>query len=241
MNRSSGRPAVLLDFAIPVHAVVPAAGRGLRYSGSLSKQFEIVSGKPLLAWTIDLLLEGGVASVTVALPAESAGAPPEWLSARAGVRSVAGGSTRQASVALAVAESPARPGDLLLVHDGARPALAPEDLLEVCRAAASGDGAVLGRSLSDTLKRLEQGRIVETLDRSGLFRAETPQVFRREVLERAFAAAASARFLGTDESSLVERLPGMRITAVEARSPNPKLTTPADLPVVRTVLDGPSR
>jgi 2-C-methyl-D-erythritol 4-phosphate cytidylyltransferase len=150
---------------------------------------------------------------------------------------VAGGDSRQASVAAALAASPAAAEDLVLVHDGARPAVAVADLLAVCRAALSSDGAVLGCGSTDTLKRLEQGGIVETIDRSRVFRAETPQVFRRALLERALTAAAESGFAGTDESSLVERIAGVRILAVEATAPNPKLTTPADLPLVRALLE----
>ena len=98
----------------------------------------------------------------------------------------------------------------MAVHDGARPALALADLVAVCQAALSADGAVLGRGASDTLKLLEQGVIVGTVDRTRVFRAETPQVFRRELLERAIEAALAVGFSGTDEASLVERLPGVR-------------------------------
>ena len=241
MKPSVRRSAIRLDPVPPVHAVVPAAGRGLRFAGTLSKQFEVISGKPLLAWTVERLLAAGVASVTVALPAETAADPPDWLRGDPRVRLVAGGASRQASVALAIADSPAERHHLVLVHDGARPALAHEDLVAVCRAALAADGAVLGRQVSDTLKLLEQGRVVETIDRSSFFRAETPQVFRREVLERAIAAAQEAGFEGTDESALVERLPGLRIVAVEARAPNPKLTTPADLPLISALLESAPR
>ena len=97
---------------------------------------------------------------------------------------------------------------------------------------------MLGRGASDTLKLVEQGVIVGTVDRSRVFRAETPQVFRRELLERAIEAALAVGFTATDEASLVERFPGMRVLAVEAVAPNPKLTTPADLPLVRALLEG---
>ena len=106
----------------------------------------------------------------------------------------------------------------------------------VLEASDGVDGAVLGRTVSDTLKRVVDGRIVTTVERSQLFRAETPQVFRRNVLERAITAAAEARFVGTDEASLVERLPGARLVAVEAANVNPKVTTPADLPLVEALL-----
>lgn len=237
MERSGIPLAVRLSPPTPVHAVVPAAGRGLRFGGTLSKQFESIAGRPLLAWTVGRLLAAGVDSVTVALPGDVAAAPPDWLR-DSRVRTVPGGDSRQESVTAALAVSPAEGRDLVLVHDGARPALDSADLVAVCQAALSADGAVLGRGASDTLKLLEQGVIVGTVDRSRVFRAETPQVFRRELLERAIEAALEVGFSGTDEASLVERLPGARVLAVEAGAPNPKLTTPADLPLVRALLEG---
>ncbi len=235
MDRFVSKLSSRLDPPTAVHAVVPAAGRGLRFGGHLSKQFESIAGKPLLAWTVHRLLAAGLESVTVALPEGVAAAPPEWLRDRR-VRTVPGGESRQDSVTAALAASPAEGQDLVLVHDGARPALDPADLLAVCQAALSADGAVLGRGASDTLKLLQQGVIVGTVDRSRVFRAETPQVFRRELLERAIEAALAVGFSATDESALVERLPGLRIVAVEARAPNPKVTTTADLPLVRALL-----
>lgn len=237
MDRSGSLLSSLLVPPTPVHAVVPAAGRGLRFGGSLSKQFESIAGRPLLAWTVGRLLAAGVDSVTVALPADAAAAPPDWLQDDR-VHSVPGGDSRQESVTAALAASPAERQDLVLVHDGARPALGLADLVAVCQAALSADGAVLGRGASDTLKLLEQGVIVGTVDRSRVFRAETPQVFRRELLERAIEAALEVGFSGTDEASLVERLAGARVLAVEASKPNPKLTTPADLPLVKALLEG---
>lgn len=236
MDRSGSRLASQLVPPTPVHAVVPAAGRGLRFGGTLSKQFESIAGQPLLAWTVGRLLAAGVDSVTVALPADVAAAPPDWLR-DSRVHTVAGGESRQESVTAALAASPAKKQELVLVHDGARPALDFADLAAVCQAVLSADGAVLGRGASDTLKLLEQGVIVGTVDRSRVFRAETPQVFRRELLERAIEAALAVGFAGTDEAALVERLPGLRVLAVEAMAPNPKLTTPADLPLVRALLE----
>lgn len=236
MERSGSLLAARLAPTTPVHAVVPAAGRGLRFGGTLSKQFESIAGRPLLAWTVGRLLAAGVDSVTVALPADAAAAPPDWLR-DSRIRTVPGGDSRQDSVTAALAASPAGQQDLVLVHDGARPALAMADLVAVCRAALTADGAILGRASSDTLKMLEQGEIVGTLDRSRVFRAETPQVFRRRLLETAVEAALAVGFIGTDEAALVERLPGARILAVDASQPNPKLTIPADLPFVRALLE----
>ncbi|MGE0640313.1 MAG: 2-C-methyl-D-erythritol 4-phosphate cytidylyltransferase [Thermoanaerobaculia bacterium] len=228
---------------IPVHAVVPAAGTGLRFGGEVPKQFRDLAGQPVLRWAVERLLAGGVTSVTVALSEEVLGSLPGWLRDAPGVSCVAGGGTRQASVALALAVSPAAADDLVLVHDGARPTLHRDDLLAVVGAAAAGgcDGAILGRSLADTLKRVEDGWVLGTVARERLFRAETPQVFRRRTLERAFELAAADRFVGTDEASVVERISGVRIAAVEARHPNPKVTTPADLLEVEALFRGVPR
>jgi 2-C-methyl-D-erythritol 4-phosphate cytidylyltransferase len=223
--------------SVPVHALVPAAGRGERFGGA--KQFAPVAGRPLLAWTLERLLAAGVASVVVALPETELEPARRFLPADARLRLVAGGATRQASVAAALAASPAAGDDLVAVHDGARAAVAPADLRRAFAAAARAGGAILGRPATDTVKRVEDGRVLGTVERSALFLAETPQVFRRATLERAFEAARRDRFLGTDEASLVERLPpGERpeIAAVAAERPNPKLTYESELALVERLL-----
>jgi 2-C-methyl-D-erythritol 4-phosphate cytidylyltransferase len=221
----------------PVHALVPAGGRGERFGGERPKLLWVVAGRPILAWTLERL-SGRVASVTFAVPAELLEEAAAAIPAGERVRWVAGGATRQESVAACLAACAAAPEDWVLVHDGARPALHPDDLAACVAGAAAADGAVLGRPLADTLKLVAGGVVQGTVDRSFLFRAETPQLFSRELLERAVVAARETGFVGTDEASLVERLPGVRIAAVAARHPNPKLTTRADLPVIEALLGG---
>jgi 2-C-methyl-D-erythritol 4-phosphate cytidylyltransferase len=218
------------------HALVPAAGRGERFGGGRPKQFLEIGGRPLLAWTVERLRAAGAASVVVALSGDELAGAAGWLAA-AGAAAVEGGATRQASVATALAASPAAAGDLVAVHDGARAAIDPEDVRAVVAAAASAGGAVLGRGVTDTIKEVADGRVAATVERARLFRAETPQVFRRRDLERALARAARDRFVGTDESSLVERLGDVAIVALAARSPNPKLTVTEDLEAVRRLLE----
>lgn len=225
-----------------VHALVPAAGRGARYGGGTPKQFIEVGGTPLVTWTIERLLDAGCATVTVAVPAgdlawaDSRLRSPEQDRGEQRVRIVAGGETRQDSVAAALAACAAAPAELVAVHDGARPAVDPADFHAAVSVAARRGAAVLGRAVTDTIKRVDDGRVVETLDRRGLFRAETPQVFRREILERALESAAREGFRGTDESALVERLGEIEVAAVEARRPNPKVTRPEDLALVGRIL-----
>lgn len=221
---------------LPIHAVIPAAGRGDRFGDDLPKQFAVVAGQPVLAWAIRRLLASGVAEVVVALADEYLEDAPTRVLDDSRVHWVQGGPSRQESV---IAGLEAVPGDaeaLVAVHDGARPAVAVADVEATIEAAQREGGAVLGRPVSDTLKRIEEGAVVRTVERRGLFRAETPQIFRRGILERAVELSRREGFQGTDEATLVERLPGARIAAVNAVHPNPKLTVPGDLPLIESLL-----
>jgi len=238
-RRPQGAPESI-PAGVRVHAVVPAAGRSERFGGGVPKQFAVLRGRTLVAWTVERLLDAGCASVVVALPAE-ADDSLHGLAPDARLRLVAGAATRQASVAAALAASPAAADDLVAVHDGARAALAASDFWAAARAAAASGGAVLGRPATDTMKRVEAGRVRATVDRETLFRAETPQVFRRADLERALESARRDRFVGTDEASLVERLGDVVIAAVEARRANPKVTYPEDLALVERILASEDR
>ncbi|MCB9378399.1 MAG: 2-C-methyl-D-erythritol 4-phosphate cytidylyltransferase [Holophagales bacterium] len=233
-----GRPAGArkLPAGFVFHGVVAAGGRGERFGGETPKQFLELDGVTIVALSVGCLLSAGAESVVVALPSDAPESIREELLVSDKVRIVDGGSTRQASVAAALASSPAAATEFVAVHDGARPATSIEDVLAVVLAARPSGAAILGRSVSDTLKRTAGGRVVTTVDRDHLFRAETPQVFRRELLERAYESARAACYVGTDESSLVERLDGVEIAAVEAVHPNPKLTQPADLGRLRRML-----
>ena len=191
----------------------------------------------MLGWSILRLLDCGVESVVVALPQDRLAGAREIVD-DSRVIWVEGGSTRQDSVARCLDAMDAGAVDLVMVHDGARPAVAIADVVATVEAAKECGGAVLGRPVSDTVKRVAAERIVGTVDRGNLFRAETPQVFRASILRRAFERAQEEGFQGTDEASLVERLPRAEIAVVEAVYPNPKLTTPADLPRIRALLEG---
>ena len=216
-----------------VWAVVPAAGRGTRFGGEVPKQYLQVGGRPLLAYTLDALLaHPAVAGVVVALAADD----PWWpgWSDHAGkpVLTCTGGASRAASVLAAMAALPesVRADDFVLVHDAARPNLAPADLdrlLEQGR--ADPVGAILAAPVRDTLKRAgDDGGIDRTEPRERLWRALTPQLFRRLQLSRALQAAAYAGVEVTDEAMALERQGALPLL-VEGREDNFKVTTPADL------------
>jgi 2-C-methyl-D-erythritol 4-phosphate cytidylyltransferase len=217
-------------------ALVPAAGSGARYAGDELKQMMAIHGLPLFAWTVQRLEACGASEIVVAVPeVRLRGAQAVLSGSRA--RCVAGGANRQESVRVCLEAVPGDDSDLILVHDGVRPAVAERDVRTVVDAAAETGAAILGRAVHDTLKKVDHGRVVGTVERSDLFRAETPQVFRREILVRAFERAEHEGFVGTDEASLVERLEGVEIRAVEAVAPNPKLTHQRDLPFVESLLE----
>ena len=225
-----------------VHAIVPAAGSGRRFGGDRPKQFSLLLDRPVLAWTVERLVAVSVIDrVVVAAPAGSAGETLQMLAQevapRPGVEvsTVEGGRRRQDSVAAALAATAADSSDWVAVHDGARPCLSPVDLEAVIRTAAGegSDGAVLGRPVSDTLKAVKSGRLGATVDRAGLFRAETPQVFRAAKLAAALDRAAARDLEVGDESSLFA--PGS-IAAVVASHPNPKLTDPSDRATIEALL-----
>jgi 2-C-methyl-D-erythritol 4-phosphate cytidylyltransferase len=193
-----------------------------------------------LRWTIRRFLDTGSTSITVAVPQDLVAEAPTRILDNPHVQWVAGGSSRQQSVEACLLASPGTDDDLVVIHDGARPVVGQDDLRRVVQAALEADGAVLGRMVSDTLKEVVDGVVVRTIQRSRLFRAETPQVFRRSLLQRALDLSRTEGFEGTDEASLVERLPAVTIRAVEAMGPNPKLTVAADLPLIETLLSRPA-
>ena len=176
-----------------------------------------------------------VAHVAIVLPAASAATPPDWLGQLLGgtVSLVAGGAERQQSVAAGLAALPAG-CSVILVHDAARPFVERAVIDGVIAAARAGHSALAAVQLSDTLKQTaEDGRTVErTVPRKGLWRAQTPQGFPRQVLVAAHAAASSSAghidSPASDDAVLVERAGG-RVVVVEDLATNFKITTADDL------------
>lgn len=218
-------------------AVVPAAGRGARFGGELPKQYMQVDGEPLLAHALRALLSHpAVEGVVVAL----ASGDPHWPGWREfdgkPVFACTGGDSRAGSVLAGLAALPdsVRADDFVLVHDAARPNLSQADLDQLLeRGRADPVGAILAAPVRDTLKRAgDDGGIDGTQPRERLWRALTPQLFRRLQLARALEAALREGLEATDESMAMERQ-GARPLLVEGSEANLKVTTPADLAYFR--------
>ena len=216
-----------------IWVVVPAAGRGARFGAPLPKQYLQAGGQILLAHTLDALMaHPAVAGAMVVIGQDDADWPgwSEW--AGKPVLTCIGGVTRAASVLAGLQALPetVRADEFVLVHDAARPNLSAADLgrlLEVGR--TDPVGAILAAPVRDTLKRAgDDGGIDCTEPRERLWRALTPQLFRRHQLSRALTEAAAAGVEVTDEAMAMERQ-GQRPLLVEGSEDNFKVTTPADL------------
>lgn len=221
----SGEPRAL--------ALVVGAGRGERLGYEGPKALVLLAGRPMLEWSVAALQQVScVDEIVVALPADRLDAAPK------GVLAVAGGSTRSESVraALAAARSDA---EVVVVHDAARPLATPELFAravgELARAGA--DAIVAAVAVGDTIKQVSRsGRAVErTLDRSLLWAAQTPQVFRRRALDMALRAPAELITAATDDAWLVERLGGT-VVVLPAHAENFKITTALDLRLAELLL-----
>ena len=215
-------------------AIIVAAGAGTRF-GEM-KQFAYLRAKPVLEWTLERFeTHAGIEAIVLVLPDEQDLKHYRMRYAKI-VDIVRGGEKRQDSVWQGFRILSASAPEVVLVHDGARP-LAGADLIDRVIAAARADGAAVPvLPIDDTVKEVRDGRVVATVDRTLLFRAQTPQGFRYDVLKKALDAARRDRFTGTDEAALVERL-GLPVTAVAGDPRNIKITTPVDIPIAEALLD----
>jgi 2-C-methyl-D-erythritol 4-phosphate cytidylyltransferase len=217
---------------LSVWAVLAAAGRGERLGGDRPKAFAKLRGRPLLAESLERLEASGWVDAIVIV------APPGWeepaillaeeLACSKVVACVAGGETRAESVRAGAAEVN-EDAAVIVVHDAARPALAEEVLERVLTALNEGwDGAVPALPLTDTIKRVRDGQVVETLPRRELAAAQTPQAFLAPILREALAGDLAG---ATDCAALVEARGG-RVTTVPGDPRLVKVTDAADLELV---------
>ncbi len=229
-----------------VAVILPAAGLGTRMSrtsaeksGTSRKQFMLLDGAPILLHTIRKFVSiPTISEIVVALRAEDMEWFGELLRHEAlptPVRLVEGGDTRQQSVENALAVL-APDTDLVAVHDAVRPFIDRATIEKVIEEAAGTGAAIVGIVPVDTVKQVKKNKIHGTLPRERLTLAQTPQVFRHELLREAFAKARLDDFIGTDESSLVERLEKVEVSVVLGSDRNIKITKPSDMDLARLFL-----
>jgi 2-C-methyl-D-erythritol 4-phosphate cytidylyltransferase len=245
-------------------ALIVAAGSGERLGADRPKALVELAGRTLVQWSVDVLRDvDQIERIVIALPPDTAmpsrvtgmagitgaadvtGVAGETAASKPGPRApvavtaVDGGAVRSESVRLALAAAGGGPdSDLVVVHDAARP-LVTKELVETVIAALacdrSLDGAIAAEPIADTVKRVSEGVVSETVDRSNLWAVQTPQVFRRAALERALDVPDKVLAQATDDAWLVQRAGG-KIAVVRALSENLKVTTAQDLRLAEMLL-----
>ncbi len=218
-------------------ALIVAAGRGSRFGGPLPKQYALLDGQPVLRHSI--LALKSVPEINELRVIIAAGDESAYETAVEGLDlppPILGGQSRQQSVlrGLEALVSANPPPDLVVIHDGARPFVRPVEVRNCIAAGASSgiDGAILGIPVADTVKRVADGAIVETVPRANLWRAQTPQVFRfGSLLEahRAVAALAISEATALTDDSAVAEHAGLKLAMVAGSDDNRKITTSDDL------------
>lgn len=237
-----------------VSVILPAAGLGTRMSrppektadktspektGTSRKQFMLLDGVPILIHTLrKFAASPRVTEIVVALRNDDM----EWFQSLLAkerlsktVRVVEGGDSRQQSVENALATLDPDT-DLVAVHDAVRPFVDAELIGKVIDEAAKEGAAIVGIVPVDTVKQVHLHKIRSTINRERLVLAQTPQVFRLDLLKRAYEKARVDNFIGTDESSLVERLEEVEVMVVAGSDRNIKITKPTDIELARLFL-----
>ena len=229
-----------------VSVILPAAGLGTRMGrsvpekgGTSRKQFMLLDGSPILLHTIrKFVASPAVKEIVVASRAEDM----EWVAEllrgenfTKPVRLVQGGESRQESVENALAAL-AEDSELVAVHDAVRPFIEFSTLEKVFAEAEEAGAAIVGIVPVDTVKQVHRTKIRQTIPRERLVLAQTPQVFRFDLLKQAFRKAREDGFSGTDESSLVERLEQVEVSVVPGSDRNIKITKPSDMDLAKLFL-----
>ncbi|MBM3795227.1 MAG: 2-C-methyl-D-erythritol 4-phosphate cytidylyltransferase [Acidobacteria bacterium] len=232
-----------------VSVIIPAAGLGTRMIRPAAagdpppavarKQFLLLDGEPILAHTLRKFMAApSVAEIVIALRPEDRDWARELLARvekTKPVRFADGGNSRHQSVenALAILDHDT---DLVAVHDAVRPFVSVETIEKVIAEAEASGAAIVGIVPVDTVKQVHLNHIRATIPRERLILAQTPQIFRFDLLRQAFDHARSDQFTGTDEASLVERLEQVQVVVVPGSDRNIKITKPADLELAKLYL-----
>jgi 2-C-methyl-D-erythritol 4-phosphate cytidylyltransferase len=224
-----------------ISAIIVAAGKGTRMGPNIDKLFLEVAGRPLIAHTwqrFDALSDLDEIIMVVRDGMQRAfDDMAHQVGFKKPYRLVAGGQERQDSVWNGI-EATTPSTEIVVIQDGARPCTSAELVLATIQAARETGAAVAAQRVTDTVKESDGATlIVRNVDRSRLWSVQTPQTFRREVIRSALAAVRQKRLLVTDDTAACELI-GQPVRLVESRQPNPKATSPADLPLLGLLLRG---
>ncbi|HIB58696.1 MAG TPA: 2-C-methyl-D-erythritol 4-phosphate cytidylyltransferase [Candidatus Marinimicrobia bacterium] len=212
-------------------AIIVGAGRGLRFASDsqTQKQFLLLGGEPLILKTLQpFLTSNRISSCVLVVPKSAVDLVKKEVAPYASednIRVIAGGERRQDSVRFGV--EAADGADVVVVHDAVRPFVRQEWISQVIDRCINNDGAIVALSVSDTLKKVVDGKICETIPREDIWQAQTPQAFRRELLMEVYASVDWENVHVTDEAQLLE-IAGKSVAIVPGSSENFKITTQDD-------------
>ncbi len=207
--------------------VIVAGGSGQRAGSGPAKQWRTLAGRPVLRWSVEAFVAAGAADIVVVAPPDQDALVDRALAGLAHWRTAVGGATRALSVQAGLKALGDVAGDTaVLVHDAARPLVSPTHIASLLATLETADGALPALPVSDTLKRETDGAL-QTTPRDGLWRAQTPQAFRLEMLRAAYAAWPADAGEPTDDAGVVERAGG-RVVRVDGDPRLMKLTYPED-------------
>jgi 2-C-methyl-D-erythritol 4-phosphate cytidylyltransferase len=225
-----------------VAVVVPAAGAGERFGGKVKKPFAQIDNRPIFIRSIELFINrSDVCQVLLTVSPDDYDVVKEKYAANLmfmGIRLVKGGAERFDSVRLAL-EHVDEAAELICVHDAVRPCVFGSWIDQVFQQAAKTGAAILAAPLTGTIKRVKGDAVEKTISRKGLYEAQTPQVFRKELLLKAYADMP-ADFHPTDDAEVVERA-GQAVAIVPTDYRNLKITTPGDMTLAAAILRDISR
>jgi 2-C-methyl-D-erythritol 4-phosphate cytidylyltransferase len=212
-------------------AIIVGAGRGLRFASDsqTQKQFLLLGGEPLILKTLQpFLTSNRISSCVLVVPKSAVDLIKKEVAPYASgdnIRVIAGGERRQDSVRFGV--EAADGADVVVVHDAVRPFVRQEWISQILDRCIINDGAIVALSVSDTLKKVVDGKICETIPREDIWQAQTPQAFRRELLMEVYASVDWENVHVTDEAQLLE-IAGKSVAIVPGSSENFKITTQDD-------------
>jgi 2-C-methyl-D-erythritol 4-phosphate cytidylyltransferase len=217
--------------------VIPAAGQGKRMKAGINKQLIELHHQPVIVHTLKVFEQDdwcqGIVVVINETEREQFHELLEHFQIKKVISMVSGGAERQHSVYNGL--KAVKDSDIVLIHDGARPFITIEKIHELVKEAKEHGAAVLAVPMKDTVKRVSNGFVDETVERSSLWAVQTPQAFRVSLVLEAHERANEEGYIGTDDASLVERI-GRKVKIIEGDYRNIKLTTPDDLLFAEAIL-----
>ncbi|MCY8546709.1 2-C-methyl-D-erythritol 4-phosphate cytidylyltransferase [Bacillus vallismortis] len=222
--------------------VILAAGQGKRMKAGRNKLFIELKGAPVIIHTLRVFDSHRPCEKIILVINEREREDFQQLLTnypfQTAIELVAGGDERQHSVYKGL--KAVKQEKIVLVHDGARPFIKHEQIDELIAKAVQAGAAILAVPVKDTIKRVQDLQVRETIERSSLWAVQTPQAFRLSLLMKAHAEAEHKGFLGTDDASLVEEMEGGSVRVVEGSYTNIKLTTPDDLTSAEAIMESES-